>query len=107
MSAGTLEQPHLGGDDGSGDARDWEEWQTEVEAEVEDEPVLQGGRAYEMYDVGKSGYLPPRRAARLGRMASGTFAENFATDRVMPRLQDRRIGGRAVQTMIGSEYYLG
>lgn len=59
-------------DEAEDNARDWDVWQREASA----------GRTYEVEDVG-SGYLFPRRAGRMA-LTSG-FAENFQTDRVMPR----------------------
>lgn|GEM_PF-4715404 len=61
------------------------------------------GQLFTVEDVG-SGYLFPRRVGRMA-LTSG-FAENFQTDRVMPRrlpVPERLVP----QVEVGPEYYLG
>ena len=87
MSADTLTQPGLAGDDGSGNEAHWRQWSASID----------GTEAYVLEDVG-------RRNILAGRAALSSFAEDFHTDRIMPR----RMSGAAIrQLIIGPDDYIG
>lgn len=88
MSIDTLDRRHLaGGDDGSrGDGRaNWDQWADE----------LSGIEGYVMQDVG---------LRRVGRAAMPGFAEDFHSDRQMPR--HMRPGEFVTQAALGPDYHI-
>ena len=71
MSISTIERPQAqGGDDGSGNIVDWEQWRAEVARQEE--------KGFTVQDVGK-------RALLGANMSMPGFAPEFQTDRIMPR----------------------
>jgi hypothetical protein len=88
MSVGVYEEPQLAGDDGSGDASDWERWQMEVadDAPLGREPApIEGSRGYA---------FRPEAPRRLGGMTLGAFSPEAAGSWGMPQFGiPGRLGG--------------